>query len=143
MSHNESRQVEVLRSRQPALMRRLTRRSLTTVMALYEENYALFIRLAADVRQLPPTQLQRAEGELPLYLTLLEENPYTTTVNLTHHFVGESGQEEEPSAKIRLYHDSEQAEVLSMNQGESLCSFLSLVRSGEENLDARDRKSVV
>ena len=101
--------------------------------------YSLFFRLAAEVRQLPAHQEQRTEGEFPLFLTLLEENRYTTTLLLTYRFTDADGAVEEPSAKIRLYHDSAQAEVLSMSQGESLRSFLSLVQEGEENLDARWR----
>lgn len=96
------------RSRQPALMRKLTRRSLSTLMALYEENYELFFRLVAAPRGLPLNEEQIATGPFPLFLTLLEESPYTSTLLLTHRFVVEEGEDEEPSAKIRLYHDSHQ-----------------------------------
>ena len=127
------------RSRQPALMRKLTRRNLAPLMALYDENYQLFFRRVGAPRALPLNEEQVATGPFPLFLTLLEENPYTSTLLLTYRFVVENGEDEEPSAKIRLYHDSHQCEVMSMSQGESLRSFLSLVKSGEENLDARWR----
>ncbi|MBC8518797.1 MAG: DUF1249 domain-containing protein [Gammaproteobacteria bacterium] len=122
-----------------ALLKKLVRHDLKSLMALYEENFDLFFRLVPDVRTRNFEKQFVAEGEFPLFLTVVEENKFTTTLLLTHRFVGLSGSEEEPSAKIRLYHDSQQAEVMSMSQGESLRSFLSLVRDGEENLDARWR----
>lgn len=124
---------------QVALLKKLVRHDLKSLMALYEENFDLFFRLVPDVRSRISGKQFVADGEFPLFLTIAEENRYTTTLVLTHRFVGISGSEEEPSAKIRLYHDSQQAEVMSMSQGESLRSFLSLVRDGEENLDARWR----
>lgn len=123
----------------PRFLRKLLRHDLKSLMALYEENFDLFLRLTPEVRSLPRRQDLVAEGEFPLFLTVVEENPYTTTLILTHRFRRESGHEEEPSARIRLYHDSQQGEVLSMNRGESLLTFLSLVDDGMENLDARWR----
>ncbi len=122
-----------------ALLKKLVRHDLKSLMALYEENFDLFLRLVPDVRSRQLDTEYIADGEFSLFLKVAEENRYTTTLVLTHRFVGISGSEEEPSAKIRLYHDSQQAEVMSMSQGESLRSFLSLVRGGEENLDARWR----
>ena len=120
-------------------MRKLVRHNLTSLMGLYEENSSLLFRLIPEIRSLEVGREQQLENPLPLILKIQEQSPYTTTLNLTHRFIGESGEEEEPSAKIRLYYDSDQAEVLSMSQGESLRSFLSLIKSGEENLDARWR----
>ncbi|MBT3308489.1 MAG: DUF1249 domain-containing protein [Gammaproteobacteria bacterium] len=120
-------------------MRKLVRHNLTSLMGLYEENSSLLFRLIPEIRSLEVGSEQQLENPLPLILKIQEQSPYTTTLNLTHRFIGESGEEEEPSAKIRLYYDSDQAEVLSMSQGESLRSFLSLIKSGEENLDARWR----
>ncbi len=123
----------------PRFLRKLLCHDLKSLMALYEENFDLFFQLAPDVRSLPCRQDLIAEGEFPLFLTIVEESPYTTTMVLTHRFRQESGHEEEPSARIRLYHDSQQGEVLSMSRGESLLTFLSLVDEGMENLDARWR----
>ena len=120
-------------------MRKLVRHNLTSLMGLYEENSSLLFRLIPEIRSLEVGSEQQLENPLPLILKIQEQSPYTTTLNLPHRFIGESGEEEEPSAKIRLYYDSDQAEVLSMSQGESLRSFLSLIKSGEENLDARWR----
>ena len=123
----------------PQFLRKLVRHNLTSLMGLYEENSSLLFRLAPEVRDLAVGSEQVVTSPLPLILKIQEQSPYTTTLLLTHRFVGECGQEEEPSAKIRLYYDSDQCEVMSMSQGESLCSFLSLVRDGEENLDVRWR----
>ncbi len=123
----------------PLFLRKLLRPGLTSLMGLYEENSSLLFRLMPEVRSIEVGSEQMIESPLPLILKIREQSPYTTTLVLTHRFIGESGQEEEPSARIRLYHDSDQCEVMSMSQGESLRSFLSLVRSGEENLDARWR----
>jgi uncharacterized protein YqiB (DUF1249 family) len=120
-------------------LRRLMRRNLSSLMELYEENSVLLFRLIPEVRNLAVSSEQQLVRPLPLLLKIREQSPYTTTLILTHRFIGTSGAEEEPSAKIRLYHDSDQCEVLSLSQGESLRSFLSLVRAGEENLDVRWR----
>ncbi len=120
-------------------IRKLLRHDLKALLTLYEENSTLLFRLAPEVRSFAVGMEYRISTPLPLMLMVLEQQPYTTTLLLTHRFHNAQGAEEEPSAKIRLYHDSDQAEVMSMSQGESLRSFLSLVRSGEENLDARWR----
>lgn len=120
-------------------MRKLLRHNLTSLMSLYEENSSLLFRLIPQVRSIGVGSEQLISQPLPLILKIREQSPYTTTLILTHRFIGAGGEEEEPSARIRLYYDSDQAEVLSMSQGESLRSFLSLVKSGEENLDARWR----
>lgn len=117
----------------------MVRHNLTTLMRLYEENASLLFRLIPDLRERAVESEAVITAPLPLQLTIVEQSPYTTTLILTHRFVGENGEEEEPSARIRLYHDSDQCEVMSMSQGDSLRSFLSLVKSGEENLDARWR----
>ncbi len=123
----------------PLVVRRLVRHNLGALMALYEENSTLLWRLIPEVRALAANHQQQIDQPLPLILKIHQQSPYTTTLTLTHRFIGEHGEEEEPSAKIRLYHDSDQCEVMSLSQGESLRSFLSLVRSGEENLDVRWR----
>ncbi len=120
-------------------LRKLMRRNLSSLMALYEENSTLLFRLIPEVRSIAVGGELQIDQPLPLLLKIQEQSPYTTTLNLTHRFIGESGQEEEPSARIRLYHDSDQCEVMSMSQGESLRSFLSLVKDGDENLDVRWR----
>jgi len=123
----------------PRVLRKLLRHNLSSLMGLYEENSSLLFRLIPEVRTVAVGSEQLIESPLPLILRIEEQSPYTTTLMLTHRFTMEDGVEQEPSAKIRLYHDSDQCEVMSMSQGESLRSFLSLVKSGEENLDARWR----
>lgn len=108
-------------------------------MGLYEENSSLLFRLIPEVRTIAVGEEQQIPQPLPLILKIEEQSPYTTTLILTHRFVGVDGREEEPSARIRLYYDSDQCEVMSMSQGDSLRSFLSLVKSGEKNLDVRWR----
>ncbi len=127
------------RRERPQFLRKLTRHNLSSLMGLYEENSSLLFRLIPEIRIIAAGDEQQILQPLPLILKIEEQSPYTTTLILTHRFVGPTGQEEEPSAKIRLYYDSDQCEVMSMSRGESLRSFLSLVKDGEENLDVRWR----
>jgi uncharacterized protein YqiB (DUF1249 family) len=52
-------------------------------------------------------------GPIPLELSQLCHERYTTTFNLTYRFTSCSGKPREPDLLIRLYHDARACEVLS------------------------------
>jgi uncharacterized protein YqiB (DUF1249 family) len=85
-------------------------------MDLCDENYHHLLRLAPDVRSLEGCYLSRLEGAMDLYLEILEQTPYTSLIHLTYFFAHESGQQPDPDATLRLYHDSAQVEVLELRQ---------------------------
>jgi len=51
-------------------------------------------------------------GNPELYLKILDRNPYTLTVELTHCFDSDTDDLLEPAVKIRIYTDTKSAEVL-------------------------------
>ncbi len=53
---------------------------------------------------------------MDLYLDVLEQTPYTTLIHLTYYFNHEQGQKPDPDARVRIYHDSGQAEVIELRQ---------------------------
>ena len=86
------------------------------LMAIYEDNYVRFNRLAGDLRgggNVGVVSISRRARDIDLRLQVLERCKYTTTVSLTYRFVGKHGALSAPDMKIRLYHDSRQAEVVS------------------------------
>ena len=98
------------------------------LMALYEDNYIRFRQLAGGLDGIGEQSVSRRLREVDLCLRVLERCRYTTTVLLTYRFQGgglsETGKAGEkrfsaPDMKIKLYHDSKQAEVLSCHPGDA------------------------
>ena len=101
------------------------------LMALYEDNYVRFGQLARGLDGVGDTSVSKRLREVDLCLRVLERGRYTTTVSLTYRFqsgggerMGETGETGEkplsaPDMKIKLYHDSRQAEVLSCHPGDA------------------------
>lgn len=86
------------------------------VMDLSEQNYRYLMRLIPEMQQLQGAYLSRLDGAMDLYLEVLEQSPYTSLLHLTYYFAHETGQLPDPDATIRVYHDSQQAEVLNLKQ---------------------------
>lgn len=61
----------------------------------------------------------RAEGSPDLFAEILERHPYTTELRLTYCFTGPDGGVVDPDARLRIYHDARQAEILSCRPGRS------------------------
>lgn len=57
--------------------------------------------------------ISRPDGLLPLELSGIEHNRYTTTFKLTYLFSSASRHDREPDLVIRLYHDARTCEVMS------------------------------
>jgi uncharacterized protein len=106
------------------------RPSVGALMSLCEENFALLVRLAPQVREQRGSQVCRGKGGLDLHLIVEEQSAYTTLVRLTHYFgaspapgpVGECPAERrarlgaDPDLRLRIYHDARQVEVESLRQ---------------------------
>jgi len=76
-----------------------------------EANFERLLRLAPDLASLPASTIAQAQGKPLLHLALLEQSPYTLTLELSHCFGVESLLE--PAVKIRVYLDARAVEVLS------------------------------
>ena len=83
------------------------------LMDLCEENYLYLLRLAPELRSLEGRFLsRRREVAMDLHLEILEQTPYTTLLHLTYYFSQGAGGQPDPDARLRVYHDSGQAEVV-------------------------------
>ncbi len=88
------------------------RLSLASLIDLYESNYHRLLRLAPELRCVEGTVVSRVAGALDLYLTVHEQQRYTTTLSLTYWF----GDELQPNAGIVVYHDVHAAELVSFSR---------------------------
>ncbi len=86
------------------------------LMDLCEENYRHLLRLAPEVRSLTGNRVSRLDGHMDLHLEVLEQTPYTTLLHLTYFFSGTETPVPDPNARIRVYHDSCQVEVVDLRQ---------------------------
>lgn len=86
------------------------------LMELCEENYRHLMRLAPNLRQMSGCFSSSRKGSLDLYLEVLEQTPYTTLIHLTYLFSHTQGHRPDPDARVRIYHDSRQSEVLELRQ---------------------------
>ncbi len=85
-------------------------------MDLCDENYRYFMKLAPGLRLLRGRCLSRAGDSVGLYLEILEQTPYTTLVRLTYYFDHAGERRPDPDARLRIYHDARQVEVLDLRQ---------------------------
>lgn len=86
--------------------------SYAALMEMYESNYMRLRILCGDVRTLRDTVSSVIPKGAPIILTVLDRARHTTTIMLTYQF--ETGDKEcRPDLRVRIYHDSRQAEVIS------------------------------
>jgi uncharacterized protein len=99
------------------------------LLGLYAENYERLMRLIGDARNLSGSyeaQSDIAEPSLPtLYLDVIEQHRHTSILRLTHRFASARGAELDPSAWVRVYHDSMQAEVTHCHTARHLKTLFS------------------
>ena len=88
------------------------RQSLGSLIDLYESNYYRLLRLVPELRCIEGTVVSRVAGALDLYLTVHEQQRYTTTLSLTYWF----GDELQSNAGIVVYHDVHAAELVSFSR---------------------------
>jgi len=87
-------------------------------MELYENNYMLIRLLAPGLKSYRnDSYVSQPDGLLPLELSAIEHNRYTTTFKLTYLFSANisnnTRHDREPDLTIRLYHDARTCEVMS------------------------------
>jgi len=104
------------------------------LLGLYGENYQRLHRLLGDARLLsgdyravaPADCLVNQGTASPdLWLNIIEQHRHTTILRLTHQFDGPAGIELDPLAWVRVYHDSEQAEVTHCHTSKHLKTLFS------------------
>lgn len=88
-------------------------RNLAALIDLYEGNYFRLMRLVPELEHMHGTVVSRVAGALDLYLTIVERQPYTTTLGLSYRFAEPGGPVSEPNARICIYHDVKAVDMLS------------------------------
>ena len=86
------------------------------LMDLCEGNFLMLARLMPEVTHMAGEYVSRPDGAAPLQLEVLEHTPYTSLVRLTHMFGHDAMREPDPDARLRIYHDARQAEVIDLRQ---------------------------
>ncbi|MDC9729515.1 MAG: DUF1249 domain-containing protein [Methyloprofundus sp.] len=77
-----------------------------------EQNYKKILYLIPDIKEINETAKGFSKEKPVLHVKILEQSPYTKTIELSHFFDSEFGMILEPAVKIRLYFDVRTAEVL-------------------------------
>lgn len=90
------------------------------LMALYEDNHAAIQRLLPPLRVLQGAWQSRVAGSAPLLCRILAQERHTTVLLLTHRFPELEQPGDDPMAFIRVYHDTRQAEVTHLHEGQDL-----------------------
>ncbi len=92
-------------------------RSFVALMSLYESNFLRLKGLCGDPSQLAGERLSRVDDDCDLLLTVTEQTPYTTALNLTYLLPDDgaaqdgSGVLRFPDMEIRIYADARVAEA--------------------------------
>lgn len=82
-------------------------------MELYESNYIRLRNLVPELDALQPEIVSRVPGALDLHLHIVERCKFTTTLNLTYHFIDTEDLFPTPDIRVRIYHDAQVGEVIA------------------------------
>ncbi|TPQ29559.1 DUF1249 domain-containing protein [Methylomonas sp. EFPC3] len=82
---------------------------------LCESNYQKLFKLIPNLRSFDKSAIGLTQNRPALYLDVLERNPYTLTIELTHCFNQQRSELVVPAVKIRIYLDAQLAEVIRDN----------------------------
>jgi uncharacterized protein YqiB (DUF1249 family) len=85
-------------------------------MTLYESNYIRLGWLAGDLRALGGEHRSCVPGDCELKLTVLEQGPYTTMLQLTYSFAPTTDWPDAPDLAVRVYHDARVAEASGLGR---------------------------
>ena len=83
------------------------------LMQLYEDNYVRFRQLVRGMDEIEGESRSIRFGDVTLHIQILQRSRYTTTTQLTYLFTIDNQVTRSPDLKIRIYHDAQQAEVMS------------------------------
>jgi len=86
------------------------------LLALCEENYHHLHSLVPQLKRLKGRYCSSRPDHQDLYLTIVEQTPYTTLLRLTYEFPCDDGGLSDPDVLLRVYHDARQVEVEDLRQ---------------------------
>ncbi|MEN9705687.1 MAG: hypothetical protein RLZZ393_1566 [Pseudomonadota bacterium] len=88
-------------------------RSFVALMSMYESSFLRLRSLCGDPARLSGDHVSRVEGDCDLVLTITDQTPYTTGLQLTYLWPGEDEAAllRFPDVEIRVYADARMAEA--------------------------------
>ncbi len=104
---------------------------------LCESNYRKLFRLIPDLRSFADAAVGYTDQQPALYLDVLERNPYTLTISLSHCFGRTLNELLEPAVKIRVYLDAQVAEVIRDHARPDVST---VIKDPGSSLEIRDYK---
>lgn len=84
-------------------------RSFAGLMNLWESNFQRLQRLLPELDLAVDQARSLSQSDSPLYLSILERNPYTLTLMLTYRL---PDQQETPQLRVRVYRDAGVAQAM-------------------------------
>jgi uncharacterized protein YqiB (DUF1249 family) len=120
---------------------------LSYLLNLYEENFDLVRQLLGPVRNYSGAHLSHVPGKPPLWLEIIEQQPYTSILRITHSFNTAHAEALgrlvlDPNAYVRIYHDTKQAETTHCFVGAELKKLYSMDVSVREVNEKRLQMTV-
>jgi uncharacterized protein len=77
-----------------------------------ESNYQKLFRLIPELSKFEDAAIGLTNNQPALHVVVLERNPYTLTIELSHCFTDHQNSVMAPAVKIRIYLDAQLAEVI-------------------------------
>ncbi len=116
----------------------LYKTSLSSLMQLYAKNYRDLNRLF-DINNLQNNlKIKFKSDAVAIHIYEVSNYRYTTTLRMSYIFKNKTGTEKIPNAKLKIYKDTHQVEVLAINNFNEVTSFVKLTRlENLSNVDAR------
>lgn len=114
--------------------------SFAGLMEMYEANYIRLRKLCGAKDLIPSVAVSHTAKGMNLYLQVIEQTKYTSTINLTYFFSDEKiGYIAYPDLKVRIYYDALQAEVMSQSYRRRITQFRESNHAGGPSLMKRWR----
>ncbi len=92
-------------------------------LSLYERNFSRLMELLPDLHHGRGPFIIAAAGLSPIYVEILEQNPYTTTIHIRQGMAAERPWLCDLRMKVRIYHDAQVAEVIAYQGVHALQPF--------------------
>lgn len=92
-------------------------------LSLYERNFNKLMGLLPDLHHRRSRIVIAVARLSPIYVEILEQNPYTTTIDIRQGMAATGPWMRDLGMKVRIYHDAKVAEVISYQGVHALQAF--------------------
>ena len=104
-----------------------------------ETNYYKIFSLIPNLREINESAQGFSHGKPMLHVEVLEQTPYTKTIQLSHFFENENDVLLAPAVKIRMYFDVCTAEVLRDYKREEVVKAITDISQSKDIMDYKWR----